>query len=194
LNIDKRLEGQRLRNVARPEWGAGLVVSVQPAVGGQGARVTLDFPVVGRKTLLVPPARLAEAGSETRRQSGWLDELAGVSADQRLRLLPADVLLTLGTLRQRMDAILPWYAYESTAGSLAVWARKLVGVGDPLSEWSRDELELAFQVFSRERDAHLRAIAAMLKKQEGPAALQEWLEGVDSALKPRVREALARPV
>jgi len=184
--------GQAVQNPARPDWGTGRVVSVARA--GAAERVTVDFPVVGRKTLLIPPGRLTTPGAEPQRESGWLDRLAGAGSDQRLRQLPESVLQVLGTPRQRLAAVLPWYVFDGSPDSLCRWARTLVGAADPLSLWSRDELEAAFSLFCRERDAQVRMLAALLKQQEGVEALREWIAQLEPELGAAVEQALRRPL
>lgn len=193
MTIDGTLVGRKVCNAARPEWGTGTVLSVEPAtVSGQPAhRVTVQF-AAGRKTVLVPPCRLIEPQPEPQRAAGWLDQLAGRSLDDRLRRLPEEVAQTLGTPRQRLAVLLPWYAFSEEPASLVAWARRMIVAADPLSHWTRDELTEAFAAFSADRDAHLRALSALLRQQEGPAALVSWVESLDPALQERIRAALAR--
>ncbi|MBW7905167.1 MAG: DUF3553 domain-containing protein [Phycisphaerae bacterium] len=192
LVIEPSLVGSKVRVLARPDWGAGTVVSLSRATGVH--RVTIDFPVVGRRVVVVPPARLGPPEAGPVRQAGWLDSLAGATADQRLRQLPADVEQVLGTPAQRLAAVLPWYGFDAEEHGLVRWARALVRASDPLSVWSRDELEAAFAAFCRERDAHLRGVAALLRQQEGAQGLAAWIDQLEQPIRERVREALRRPL
>ncbi|HMQ15467.1 MAG TPA: DUF3553 domain-containing protein [Phycisphaerae bacterium] len=190
--ISMTLVGSRVRVLARPDWGTGTVVSLSGATGVH--RVTIDFPVVGRKVVVVPPGRLGPPEADPIRRAGWLDSLAGATADQRLRQLPSDVAQVLGTPAQRLAAVLPWYGFDADPHALVRWARALVRAPDPLSVWSRDELESAFAAFCRERDAHLRGVAALLRQQEGAPALAAWVDQLDPPIRERVLEALRRPL
>ena len=185
-----------MRNAARPEWGDGRVLRVQEVRHGDvlSHRVSVQFATVGHKTLLTPPARLAWPTPERERETGWLDQLGGRTADDVLRALPEQVTDVLGTLRERLAAVLPMYAYAGEGADLVMWARRQTGVADPLSHWNRDELEQAFAGFGDERDAHLRGLAAQLRMKEGPAAVHEFLAAVPPELRPAIRAALARVI
>jgi hypothetical protein len=172
----------------------GVVRKVEPTkFDGQPVfRVTVDFPVCGAKSMLVPPARLTEPPPDVQRTEGWLDELAGNTTDDRLRKLPAAVSQMFGTPRERLRAVIALYAYDEHPATLVKWARAQTGAADPLALWSRDELVLAFQQYARERDDFLRGIAATLVQKEGRPAWDEFLQSIDRPLQDRVRAALGR--
>jgi hypothetical protein len=189
------LVGQSVCNAARPEWGVGRVLSVQPArIGDKPAqRVSIQF-ATGHRTVLVPPARLVTPGPEPQRQAGWLDGIGKSTLDDRLRALPAEITEVLGTPLDRLAAIIPLYAVSEENKSLLRWARDQTGIADPLSQWTRDELLVALRDFRNERDAYLRGIAARIKQKQGPDALQQALASIPDALRPAIEEALARPL
>lgn len=195
LHVDQALVGRKVRNAARPDWGDGTVLRVQPTqVGGRPAcRVSIQF-AAGHRTVVVPPCRLVEPAADPQRAAGWLDSLAGRTVDDRLRSLPLEVVQHLGTPRQRLDAVLPWYRYDDGPASLVRWARALLGVPDPLSSFSRDELAAAFAHFCVERDAHLRNVAAILVRSESRDALHQWLAALEPPVAAAVRAALSRVV
>ncbi len=195
VQVNSELVGKRVCNAARPEWGAGEVLRVQEVshAGNRAHRVSIQF-AVGHKTMLVPPARLSFPGEEQQRQAGWLDQLGHSTLDDVLRGLPESATDVLGTLRDRLAAVLPLYAYTDEPAALVTWARRQSGVADPLSHWNRDELGVAFAAFRAERDAHFRGLAAQLKFTEGPEALREMLDTIPEALRPAVNEALARVI
>ena len=83
-------------------------------------------------------------------------------------------------------------AFGEDPTSLSKWARSQTGVADPLSQWSRDELLVAFRDFCSERDAWMRNAAALLKRAEGDAALREAVAGLPAELRDRLRAALER--
>ncbi len=196
LPIDAALVGQRVRNPNCPQWGDGCVVAVQPMqVQGQPVqRVTIDFPVVGRKSVVVPPARLVSPAPEPQRQQGWLDTLGRNTLDDKLRKLPESVTQVFGSPRERLLAILATYVYRDEPASLLRWARAQVGVADPLSHWSRDELSVAFRAYSSERDAEMRVAAALLKQREGADALKTLLDNLPAETRAEAQAALRRIV
>ncbi len=196
LPIDSSLIGQWVRNPSCLQWGNGRVVAVQPMqVNGQPAqRVTIDFSVVGRKTVMVPPAQLLSPTPEPVREKGWLDTLGGSTLDDRLRKLPAGVSQVLGSPREKLLAILATYTFRDEPNSLLRWARAQVGVSDPLSHWSRDELGEAFRVYCNERDAELRVAAALYKQREGGDALRSLLNDLPADQRTEVDAALRKIV
>lgn len=193
LIVDPGLLGATVRNPARPEWGDGRVVAIQPVAGSAppAFRVTVQFHV-GRKTMVVPPGRLIAPPDEQRAPAGWIDKLSGNTIDDRLQRLPDDVLRAFGTPRQRLDAVLPWYAFSEAPEDLLRWARKLTGMPDPLTHWSRDELTRAFETFTRERDAHLRSLAGLLRHTGGTEALADWRRSLPAEIADQVALALGR--
>mgnify|MGYP000229958761 CR=1 FL=1 len=196
LIVNRELVGRKVMNAGRTDWGVGVVEQVVRAGGPEDApvyRVTVQFSGA-RRTLLSPPARLIEPRAEEERQAGWLDTLAGRTVDDRLKRVPESLLRVLGTPRQKLDALLPLYEYDEEPKTLARWARTQTGVGDPLSKWSRDELTVAWAAFCADRDAALRAAAAMLRQAAGPESLREWLAGLEEPVQGRVREALGRVI
>lgn len=195
MQIDRTLIGQSVRNAAKPEWGVGKVTAVQAtqSAGQPAHRVTVVFPVVGTKAMLVPPAQLAAPSDEPTRAKGWLDELAGVTLDDRLTKVPKKYEQVLGTPAQRLRAVLDLYRYSDDPASLLRWARNQTGVGDPLTHWSRDELATAFARFAGERDSLLRARAAQLRLKEGDDAVKAEIDMLEEPVeRTRVREALGK--
>lgn len=196
LSINAKSVGEVVRNASRPEWGDGRILRVQEVrqAGTVTHRVSVQFAIAGHKTLLVPPAQLVRPTAERERTAGWLDQLGGRTPDDALCKLPEQATDVLGTLRDRLAAVLPLYAHSGTGAELVTWARRQTGVADPLSHWNRDELETAFVAFGNERDAHLRGLAAQLRMKEGPEAIREFLNAVPAPLRSAVHAALTRVI
>lgn len=194
IEVNESLRGRTVRNAACPQWGEGKVVRVVPA--GQGGalawRVTVDFSIAGRKTVVCPPARLVEPTREPEREQGWLDTLAGNTLDDRLTQIPERILTSLAPPRERMRLAAPLFAFNDEPKSLITWARGQLGIADPLSRWSRDELAVAFGKFCLERDSWLRNQAALLAQREGRDALHAFLETFPERERTAMRAALAR--
>lgn len=195
LAIDATLVGQKVQIPARTDWGVGIVrkVASTSVAGVATHRVTIQF-AHGTRLLIVPPARIALPQEEVQREKGWLDSISANSLDDRLRRVPDEILRVLGSTRQRLAAVYPLFRYTAEPKSIQTWARRQTGVGDPLSQWSRDELQIAFDAFVLERDAHLRGLAALLVKVEGRAALDEELAALDDDVRDGVMAALRRVV
>lgn len=195
LAVGPELVGAKVTNAARPEWGVGTVLRVQQIRAGDrpAQRVSIQF-AVGHRILVVPPARLLPPQSEPRREAGWLEGLGKTTLDDRLRSLPEQVTQVLGTLRERLAAVIPLYALGEDSPVLLRWAVSQTGVADPLTHWTRDELLVALRDFCNERDAHLRNVAALLKHKEGPEALQDALADLPEPLRQNVQTALQRPI
>ena len=195
LDISPALVGRKVCNPARPEWGEGTVLRVQSTtVDGQPRhRVSVQF-AVGHRMLQVPPARLADPEPEPQRAPGWLAAAAADTLDDRLRRVPNDIVQFLGVPARHLVAFAPLYVYTEQPASLAKWARSQTGVADPLSHWSRDELQAAFRKFCDERDAAFRVVAARLKQAEGSAALEDAVAAAPEEVRGAMRQALQRPI
>lgn len=193
--IGPELVGQSVQLASRLDWGVGRVLRVIALMqnGSPVHRVEVQFST-GTRQLVTPPARLIAPTPEPQREAGWLDSIGGRTLDDRLRAVPTDVLLVLGAPTARLAAVLPLYEYGDDPASLMRWAGRQTQLGDPLSKWSRDELQVAFQHFCNERDAHLRAMGALVRQSGGPEALQSVLTALDPAVRERVLEALRRPI
>ena len=195
LKIGMDLIGRRVRNAARPEWGDGTVLRIEPAqvAGCCVQRLSIQF-AVGHRVLVSPPARLVAAIPEPERRAGWLEGLGKTTMDDRLRRLPENVTQVLGSPRERLAAVLPFFELTEQSDSLLNWARRQIGVSDPLSHWTRDELLVAWQHFCGERDAHFRGLAALLKRKEGVTGLQDFIDRIPDAARAAALAALRAPI
>lgn len=193
LLVCPELVGTKVCVPARPEWGVGAVLRVQIAEsnGVRGHRVTIQFPMATR-TLLAPPAVLAAPQDEPNRlQTGWLDGLAGKSLDDRLRALPSEVTDVLGGPRERIYAAAGLYMLRDDAAALHLWARRQTGVADPLGQWNRDELEVAFRDFCLARDAHCRNLLYQVRKNHGVEAARSIVEAAPAEARDGLRAAMS---
>jgi len=193
LVVSEKLVGQRVRIAARPDWGIGTVLRVQTTrvAGAEQHRVFIQFRH-GNRAMIVPPARLSAPTDEPQRSAGWIDQLGNSTLDDALRQLPASVTEHFGSPRERLAEVLPLYDVGDDANELLKWARHQTGVGDPLSQWSRDELVRAFDEFCVERDGHFRNIAALLVQGEGIEALRDVLDGFSERAQREAAAALQK--
>ncbi len=191
----------------RPEWGQGVVVQVTNIKhqGQDAQRLTLDFTHHGRVTIntAVAPLQPKETGlaimSATRTSNypqssngGWLASLErnGAASDQLTRL-PDRLSDPFESLANRLNATLDTYRYTTEARSLLEWAVAQTGLEDPLTQYTRHDLELAFPRFTRDRDLHLKQLVQTIKRQGKQELLQEALRNTRHNA---ARQALQRAI
>ena len=189
IMIDRKFEtGDRVRHRRRPEWGIGSVVKAEGlSVNGQRAqRVSVRFPNAGMKTISTAHAELEVvgdrnglngsdgghplAGWEKMDQSEWLAPLARKKVEEALAGLPAEARDPFNSIRKRLEMSLDLYRFERTGRSLIDWAVAQTGIDDPLSRFSRQELEQHFDRYAAERDDH---VARLLQEARAEPRLLE---------------------
>lgn len=154
--------GDRVLNVARPEWGPGTVTRVENVAhnGHTAQRLNVRFTSAGLKTLHTGvvdliPADENHAAASVAERSGWIAELEGNKPGDIMVRLPADASDPFKTLWQRLQYTLNLYRFSREARALTEWAVAQSGLSDPLTRFSRHELETFFDRWARGRDAHL---------------------------------------
>ncbi|MGE0478853.1 MAG: DUF3553 domain-containing protein [Phycisphaerae bacterium] len=189
LACGPELVGQKVFNPARPDWGVGQVLRVQTTHqhGAPQHRVSVQFPVVGHKLLMVPPARLTAPPKANDRRAGWLDTLDRKTLDDQLRALHEDATDPLAPVSDRVALFGRLYAHTDDPGALVRWAREQTQVADPLTLWTRDELAAAFAEFARRRDEAWRQYAASAERRG--ADLPRLLASLDEAVAAAMRSA-----
>lgn len=192
--------GDRVVHAGRPEWGTGVVTAAQNLTtdGSPSQRLTVRFERAGLKTVSTAIASLraapaADAGGEAppaqtspEDGAGWLGDLERKSPAQVLGTLPEATADPFASLEQRLRATVALYRFTKEGGSLLDWAAAQTGLADPLTAFSRHELEEHFNRFAVERDQHLRKLLRDAHKQ--PALVRE----VAASAPPSGREALRR--
>ena len=183
----------------RPEWGAGTVKSALPITheGQTAQRLTVDFANRGRVVINTAIATLTPPGStQTMTQTaatskGWLDQLESQNNGKQNELwdLPDALSDPFTTDAQQLDATLETYRYSTQPRALMDWAVAQTGLDDPLTKYTRPELEQAFPRYARDRDHHLLALVRKLKKQNDHAVL---MLAKQNARHPEARNALER--
>lgn len=127
--------------------------------------------------------------------SGWLDALEkerGHRPDTGLSRLPEATKDAFSTPLQRLEATLETFRWSTEARSLIDWAIAQSGMDDPMSHYTRHELEDAFHRFSRERESHMKDLVRQIKRNNDQPylmALQQKIENKDAkaALKKAMR-------
>ena len=123
--------------------------------------------------------------------AGWLNELekSRHQGPAALAELPDTMTDPFVTLRQRLDATLESYRFSNAPRSLIDWAVMQTGLKDPLSEYTRHELEEGFERFRRERDQQLKSLVKQILREGDRPTL-------DAALKqtryPEAKTALSK--
>lgn len=187
--------GDRVVHTARPEWGVGMVLAATNLRqdGKDVQRLTIRFDRAGTKTLSTAVARLAGADSIPVEVLARTDLFAdgGIDAERptaaTLSALPdsaTDPFLSLG---RRIEATVALYRFQGRGSSLVDWAAAQTGLRDPLSAFSRHELEEGFARFRTALDAHLRKLVQDAAKKE-----PSTLSGLGSKVPPEIRDMLTR--
>lgn len=192
--------GDRVVHAKRPEWGAGVVTAAQKIVheGIPCQRLTIRFDRAGVKTLSTAVAELVSesegpvlassaAQKEADSDAAWLSRLSGRSPEEMMCRLPEAATDPFASLESRLKATLALYRFTDQGGSLLDWAAAQSGLKDPLSEFSRHDLERLFQRFAFARDEHLKKLVQEMRKKD-PTVLQVVLR----AAPPTATQALRR--
>ncbi len=177
--------GDRVRHVRRPEWGIGSIVKIeQTALNGQPAqRLSVRFPNAGLKTLVAANAELelvtAERSNvavdeahpvnewENLSEEDWLEPLARRKVEEAMTRLPPEIRDPFNSLRKRLVLCLDLYRFEKTGRGLIDWAVAQTGLDDPLSRFTRHELEQLFEPWSSQRQQHLGRLLGEAQSELG---------------------------
>ncbi len=187
--------GDRVIHAGRPEWGAGEVRSAEAITqdGRRCQRVTIRFDRAGVKVLSTAFADLraaTAAASIPAPEEGGDAELPQADRTELARTLgelPEAATDPFRTRRARLETTLGLYRFSGTGSFLLDWAASQSGLKDPLSTFSRHELEQSFERFRINLDAHVRKLAYELKKED-PAGLAS----LAAAASPAAKQALKR--
>ena len=209
--------GDIVSHPKRPQWGAGVVrdVSVITHEGRPAQRLTIDFANHGRVVIntgvaaLVPkdqvdssssaPLRFAHSSEVSNTmtangtQKGWLDQLEQARGLKQHELweLPDDMTDPFSTEWARLVATLRSFQYSTEARSLIDWAVAQTGLDDPMTRYTRQELEQNFQRFAHNRDQHLKELVRSMKRMGEQKLLQQTMSQLQNAA---AREALKKAI
>jgi len=187
--------GDRLVHAGCPEWGTGEVRGAQSVSqnGVRCQRLTIRFDRAGVKTISTAFAdlRTRDEVPETVSMQEERDPLAASSAvnhEEALARIPEDATDPFRTRKTRLQTTLGLYRFTSSGASLLDWAASQTGLKDPLSKFSRHELERQFDRFRANLDAHLKKLAFEMKKAD-PAGLAETVASAGPEAKQALRRA-----
>jgi hypothetical protein len=206
------VRGDKVVHAKRPEWGAGVVDHATSIVheGRAAQRLVVVFAHYGRVTIntamapllsaavaaaAAPAAHAPSFDGSGAHNGGWLSHLSRENPQGELWQLPDALTDPFAGLGKRLSATLETYRYNldprdpASQRSLLDWAVGQTGLHDPLSKYTRHELEQAFPRYARDRDNHLVDLVRSAKRDGKPELLEEAKR---SAQCPAARVALER--
>lgn len=196
--------GDEVVHPVRPEWGPGIVErATRITHEGQSAqRLTVRFRGHGRVTIntgvvaLVGKDATKDMSSATTSRSRAADFLGRPTAERQLlelSRLPDDTTDPFASLARRLAATVQTFRFgqdpRKNPRGLIEWAVAQTGMEDPLTRFTRHELEEAFSYFVRCRDQHLRKLVAELKREGQHSVV---LEALHAARYPTAKALLQR--
>lgn len=188
--------GDRVYHAGRPEWGAGEVRGAESVTeaGKSSQRLTIRFERAGVKTLSTAfadlrPAeempdidRLPDEPEDAPRDNATAAEIA-----ERFVRLPEPATDPFRSRRARLEHTLSLFRFTAAGASLLDWAASQSGLRDPLTRFSRHELEQYFERFKQGLESHARRLIVELKRED-----PEGLAQVGSAAPAGAQQALKR--
>lgn len=201
--------GDKVVHAGMPEWGVG-VVSTSAATEHEGTpcqRLVIRFDRAGLKTLStgvadIHPATDQVTSNHAQAAAGRHVETKPLDAPQPknkiLDATPQEVQEIMAripdaardpfaTPAMRLEATLKLYKYDSSGAPLIEWAVMQSGLSDPLSKFSRHELEEHHSFFARRLDKHLAE-----QVRSAGTIPQEELVRIARGAPPRGQQALRR--
>ncbi len=170
-------QGMQIRHRQRPEWGVGSVTHVETLTrsGTVDQRIWIRFPNAGLKTLLRSAADLEIMGGAAAAEhtfaarhhaadGGWLGAISTKKPEAAMAELPPEATDPFIPLEKRLQYLLGLYRFSANGSSLMDWAVAQSGLDDPLSRFTRTDLEGHFKLFAMDRDAHLPKLLSEARK------------------------------
>ncbi|HVZ95047.1 MAG TPA: DUF3553 domain-containing protein [Phycisphaerales bacterium] len=191
--------GDRVVHAARPEWGTGVVTGVQNVAeaGVPSQRLTLRFDRAGLKTISTAQAEIrpaseadvvAEPEAPVNGEAGWLQSLERLSPLELMTRMPEAASDPFASMASRLKATFDLYRFSNQGSSLLDWAAMQTGLRDPLTKFTRQELEQFFHRFALERDGMLKKNLLDAKKSDEPQ-VREMLANPPVTVKDALRRA-----
>lgn len=198
-SLKRFAQGDRVVHARRPQWGSGVVKKADNIThdGEPAQRLTIEFANHGRVVLNTALAQLNPKEAEQAmtmnitKEKGWLDELEHAQGKKTHELweLPDDVSNPFASEKARLLATLDTYRWSTEARSLIDWAVTQTGLDDPMTRYTRQELEQNFQRFSHRRDQHLKELVQNIKRLGQKQLLHQVMS---QAKNPAARDALKK--
>jgi len=172
--------GDRVRLDARPEWGVGEIVHAGQHVheGRTCQQLRVRFRSGGLKTLTTALASLREADQapehapHSQRPRGWLEEAESSDPETAIRSLPGALTDPFTPIDTRLREAIGALRFEPHGGSLIEWATWQTGLDDPMTRFTRHELESHFEHFRHALVTHARALVRELRAESPERAFE----------------------
>jgi len=168
---DQRFQmGDRVVHADKPEWGVGIVStsSMGDHEGVPCQRLVIRFDRAGLKTVSTAFAKIEPAGSRVgtvpekespnAQSAGGENPILNASPreiQQIMTSIPEAARDPFGSPAQRLRSTLMLYRFTASGGDLINWAVMQSGLSDPLSKFTRHELEDFFGYFEKILWKHL---------------------------------------
>ena len=177
--------GDRVRHPKFPEWGSGAVIKVEqtPINGEPTTRVTVRFSSAGLKSFVGNqlPLELLSTDHEmpgdkigTRPAISDVEDLerSGLTqaVEQKLleimHVIPMACRDPFNTAEHRLRRTFELFKYDMSGRGLMEWAMAQTGMDDPLTRFSRTELEEFFKEYSHELNRHLAKLLSEMHEEK----------------------------
>lgn len=193
--------GDRVRHATKPEWGVGLITAIEPAMveGRPTQRLTIRFERAGVRKLAAAVASLERADGVSKLRDadehaaakaalGQIDESRVIEVLSRV---PESARDPFRGLADRFKETLDLYRFSGEGASLLDWAAMQTGLADPLSRFSRHDLERCFERFRRALDAYSSEIGLELARRD-PATASKIVASAPERAKAAMRRVAGR--
>ena len=202
--------GDEVIHQRRPEWGDGLIEQASSVThAGQPAqRLVVRFANRGRVTLNTAVAPLAskeatknmsmisrsdKPTSTADTGAGWLGRLDQSRAEDVFIRLSDDMVDPFSSEARRLAATLDSFRFGEDPArdprGLIDWAVAQTGMHDPLTQYTRHELEEAFRRYLAKRDGHLTQLVTEMKRNDAHQTVRQLMAATRY---PAARTALKR--
>jgi hypothetical protein len=200
--------GDRVRHNKRPEWGIGTVTKIEDAPvlnGSRPQRLSIRFPNAGIKTLISNQAELEKVNGLTSPysengsngveawskvgESDWLSGVAERKVKESMIALPPDVRDPFNSMQKRLTIMLDLYRFNRSGRGLMDWAVAQSGLDDPLSKFTRQDLEQFFDRWVCERDNYLAKLLQEARTEQ--AAVSAAMRNAPPAGQDAMRRLIA---
>ncbi|HAI14363.1 MAG TPA: hypothetical protein DCM28_21845 [Phycisphaerales bacterium] len=177
--------GDLVKHPLRPEWGDGEVrqVALTKYNGKEGQRLVIVFKNHGKVTINTAVVQLnakdkANNDMKSAQSADWLSDIEAQQGNRQNNLtgLPESITDPFTDIITRVERTLGDYKYtDQNPRSLLDWAMRQTGMDDPLSQYTRHDLEEAFKRYVYLRYKHLLELVRTVKRSNKRPLLEALL-------------------
>ena len=156
------------------------------------------FDAPAQDPIMTPARSPSASSSRSGEPRGWLAQLEqkagstpGFNNHHELWALPHNLSDPFLSDQDRLQHTLDTFRYSTEPRRLIDWAVVQTGLPDPLTKYTRHELEQGFARYARDRDLHLREMVRLLKRSGKHGMLEYFTRNAPT---PTAREALQRAI